>query len=76
MAPTSLGPMMLEAGFSGATADDIRPTGTVSVSMEGYAASGMLLVVEGKGREVQLKSETQMGGKLCYKCFFKKEGKS
>lgn len=56
LALTSLGPMVLEVGFSGATTEDIRPTGTLSVSMEGCTGFGMPVVVEVEGRWVQLKS--------------------
>lgn len=49
---TSLGPMVLEVGFSGATTEDIRPTGTLSVSMEGCRGfwSEMPAVVEKEWR--------------------------
>lgn len=46
--------MVLEAGFSGATTEDIWPTGTLSVSMEGGTGFWMPVVVV-QGRWMQLK---------------------
>lgn len=45
---TSLGPMVLGAGFSGATTEDMRPTGSLSVSIESRSGVEVLLLVGGK----------------------------
>lgn len=53
---TSLGPMVLEVGFSGATTEDIRPTGTLSPWRAAQASGCWWLYRWKEGRKVQLKN--------------------
>lgn len=48
---TSLGPMVLEVGFSGATTEDIWLAGTLFVSIEAGRALVMPVAVEVEGRK-------------------------
>lgn len=43
---TSLGPMVLGDSFSGATTEDMRPTGSLSVSIESCKGFGVVMVEE------------------------------